>query len=158
MQKRIAIFIFLCAMAIAVEACFRQAQNGEKEVAQPDWQVVDAGPFTVSLPQEWQFNKLQGIDSQIGEFVGDGARLSFDFGWYSNPGADDDDENHFVNYEMINGRKAKLVTPKSGGTITGVYFRNLESRNSLSISGENLTPAQQETALAIFRTIQIKAR
>lgn len=158
MQKRIAILIFLCVAAIAVVACFRQAQNGEKKVVQSDWQVIDAGPFTASLLPGWQFNKLQGIDSQVGEFVGDGATLAFDFGWYSNPLADDDDENHSVSYEVINGRKAKLVTPKSGGTITGAYFGDLEGRNSLSISGENLTPAQQETALAIFRTIQIKAR
>lgn len=156
MQKRIAVFIFFCVVAIAVADCFKQ--DGEKEVVQSSWQVVDAGPFTVSLPPGWQFNKLQGIDSQIGEFVGDGTKLMFDFGWYSNPLADDDDEKYAVSYEKINGRRAKVVTPKAGGKITGVYFGDLDNGNKLEISGRNLAPAQQKTALAIFRTIRIKAK
>lgn len=124
-----------------------------------DWQFVDANSFTLSLPPGWEFNELQGIDSYVGEFVGDDAKLGFDYGWYSNPLADENDPDHTVTYETIDGYNAKIVIPKvtEDGT-TGVYFADLGGevqKTSLEISGRDLTASQQETALNIFRTIKI---
>ena len=121
------------------------------------WQFIDANSFTLSLPSEWKFNKLQGTDSYIGEFVGNGTRLFFDFGWYSSPGENDNDPNHIVTYETIGGYRAKIVIPKvTGNGTTGVYFGDLGGQNRFSLSGSNLTTSQQETALKIFRTIKFK--
>lgn len=125
-----------------------------------NWQFVDANSFTLSLPPGWKFNKLQGIDSYVGEFVGDGTKLGFDYGWYSNPLADDSDPNHTVTYETIDGYKAKIVVPKiAGNGTTGVYFADLGGeiqKTRLQISGHNLSAVQQETALKIFRTLKFK--
>lgn len=124
-----------------------------------NWQFVDANSFTLSLPPGWKFNKLQGIDSYVGEFVGDGATLGFDYGWYSNSLADDNDPDHIVTYETIDGYRAKIVIPKVIGTgTTGIYFADLGGgiqKTSFQISGRDLTESQQETALKIFRTIKI---
>lgn len=124
-----------------------------------NWQFIDADSFTLSLPSGWKFNKLQGIDSYVGEFVGDGAKLSFDYGWYSNSLADDNDPDHIVTYETIDGYEAKIVVPKiTGQGITGIYFADLGGEiqsTSFQISGRDLTASQQETALKIFRTIKI---
>ena len=124
-----------------------------------NWQFVDANSFTLSLPPGWEFNKLQGIDSYVGEFVGDGVKLSFDFGWYSNSLADDNDPDHVVTYKTIDGYKAKIVFPKiTGKGTTGVYFADLGGKiqkTSFQISGRDLTKSQQETALKIFQTIKI---
>ena len=121
------------------------------------WQFINANSFTLSLPSGWEFDKLQGIDSYIGEFIGDGIRLSFDFGWYSNSLAEDNDSNHIVTYETIGGYKAKIVVPKvKGNGTTGVYFGNLENQNRFNLYGNNFSPSQQETALKIFRTIRFK--
>ena len=65
--------------------------------------------FSLRLPPGWQLNELQGIDSIVGEIVGEGVRLGFDFGRYSGSLADDDDPVHTVTYEDIGGRRAKLV-------------------------------------------------
>ena len=130
-----------------------------KNEAPTNWQIVDANSFTLSLPPGWKFNKLQGDDSYIGEFVGDGAKLSFDYGWYSNPLAEDNDPDHTVTYETIDGYRAKIVVPKVTGTgTTGIYFADLSGeiqKIRLQISGRDLTKSQQETALKIFRTIKI---
>ena len=118
-------------------------------------------------PPGWQLNELQGIDSYVGEIVGDGVRLTFDFGWYSNPLADEGDPLHVVTREEIGGRLAKLVRPKEGteGAVTGVYFENFDSdedaapwgRERLQVNGLGLTLEQQETALVIFRSIRLLA-
>ncbi len=128
-----------------------------------NWQSVDADYFTLSLPPGWKFNKLGGEDSYIGEFVGDGMRLKFDYGWYSNSLVEDSDPNYTVTYETIDGYQAKIVVPKvTGNGITGIYFDNLGSEGSqqtnFNIYGENFSPSQQETVLKIFRTLKIVKR
>jgi len=126
-----------------------------------NWQFIDAGSFTLYLPPDWKFNKLQGIDSYVGEFAGDGVNLRFDFGRYSNSLAEDDDPNYIVTYEIIDGHKAKIVVPKVAGSgITGVYFDKLGGSEGmpqikLNLYGKNFTLFQQEIILGIFRTLKI---
>lgn len=122
-----------------------------------DWQRVDLGDFTLQLPPEWKMNELQGIDSFVGEFVGDGVTLNFDYGKYSDSLVDEKNAKHTVTYETINGYEAKMVVPTVPGKgITGVYFKDLKKDgNTLQISTRNITAAQQETVLKIFRTIKI---
>ena len=121
------------------------------------WQFIDANSFTLSLPLEWKFNKLQGTDSYIGEFIGNETKLFFDFGWYSSLLVKDNDPNHVVTHETISGYRAKIVVPKvMGNGTTGIHFDNLGSQNRFSLSGSNLTASQQENALKIFRTIKFK--
>lgn len=125
--------------------------------APENWQFVDTNSFTLSLPSGWKFNPLPGIDSYVGEFVGDGVTLGFDYGWYSNSLPGDGDANHVVTDETIDSHRAKLVVPVVGGSgTTGVYFEDLggNKMDRLQISGENLTTSQQDVALRIFRTLQ----
>ena len=143
-----------------------ESDNDDQDVTD-EWKLVEAsgwpGGFSLRLPKGWQLNELQGIDSYVGEIIGGGGRLIFDFGWYSNSLVDDDDAQYIVTYEEIGGRRAKLVRPRAegDGLITGVYFEDFDgsdldipSQNRLQISGVGLTPDQQETALAVFRTIR----
>ena len=160
----------LLTLAVTTVVVFALAGNGsdndDHDVA-GEWKLVEAsawsGGFSLRLPQGWQLNELQGIDSYVGEIIWDGGRLTFDFGWYSNSLVDDDDPQYIVTYEEIGGRRAKLVLPRAEGDelITGVYFEDFDgsnldipSQNRLQISGVGLTPDQQETALAVFRTIR----
>lgn len=125
----------------------------------PDWQIVDAGIFIVSLPPGWKFNKLQGIDSYIGEFIGDGVKLEFDYGWYSNSLAEDNDPNYVVTYETIDGYKAKIVMPRvTGAGTVGVYFSDLdgEQKTRLQLSGQSFSASQQEIAMKIFHSPKFK--
>lgn len=101
----------------------------------PDWQLVEAlgwpdrqAGFSLQLPPGWQLKELQGIDSYVGEIIGDGVRLTYDLGWHSSPLADDDDPQHVVTYAEIDGLLGKLVQPREGtdGTLTGVYFESFD--------------------------------
>lgn len=91
----------------------------------------------------------------MGEIVGGGLRLTFDYGgfaWSLSP-ADDPAHEYVVSHEEINGREAKLILPK-GSTegFTGVHFPHLPIP-ALTITGTDLTLDQQRTAFAIFRSI-----
>ena len=112
--------------------------------------------FSLRLPPGWELNELQGIDSYVGEVVGDGVRLTFDYGGYSwslDP-ADDPDHSYTVTYEEIGGVEAKVLAPKdSSDGFTGVYFQSLGGP-SLNLVGQDLTPEQQSTAFVIFRSIR----
>jgi len=112
--------------------------------------------FALKLPPSWELRELRGTDSYVGEIVGDGARLHFDYGsytWILDP-KDDPDHEYIVAYEMIEGVEAKFIWPKDSlGGITGVYFSNLGGPR-LGITGESLTQDQQRTAFAIFRSVR----
>ena len=121
------------------------------------WQELDAGRFSISAPPGWQFHKLQGIDSFVGFFVGDGVRLDFDFGAYSNPLDDAKSPEYSISYEYIEGFKARIVCArKSGQGVTGIYFSNLGYRKKLTIEGRNLSTAEQDLVLMMFRRIHFR--
>jgi hypothetical protein len=124
-------------------------------VRKGDWQKVDAGPFSIFAPRGWEFHQLQGVDSYVGEFVGDGIALRFDYGGYSNPLKKEKKPAYVVTHKSIGGRHAKIVSPRAPGHgITGLYIRNVGDSNALTLSGQDLTSAQQDLALKIFETLR----
>jgi hypothetical protein len=119
------------------------------------WRKVDAGPFSILAPLGWEFHQLAGVDSYVGEFVGDGLTLTFDFGGYSNPLKKEKKPAYVVVHKSIGGFRAKVVSPRTPGHgITGAYFRNVGLSNALCLFGQDLTSTQQELALKIFETIR----
>ena len=132
----------------------------------PDWRIVEAPGwpsqpgFSLQLPPGWELKELQGIDSYVGEVTGDGVRLTFDYGgfsWGLDP-SDDPAHTYSVVYEAIDGVEAKLlISMEVGSGYTGVYFANLGGP-SLNLVGEGLTPEQQQTAIAVFRSIRLSSR
>ena len=128
----------------------------------PDWILVNVPGcpsqpgFSLQVPPDWRVLQKQGIDSYVGEVLGDGVRLEFDYGrfmWSLNP-ADDPEHEYAVIYEDIGGVEGKLLVPiDASGGVTGVYFARLDGP-SLNLIGHDLTREQQRTAVAIFRSIR----
>ena len=124
----------------------------------PDgWQKLDTDFFSIYAPPSWQFHEGMPLDSYSGEFVGDGARLEFDYGEYSNSLSDEKEPTYVVSEERVGGRLARLVSPKvPGHGVTGIYFRDVGDTNKLNVAGRNLSESQQKTALMMFRTIRFR--
>jgi hypothetical protein len=119
------------------------------------WHKVDAGPFAILAPPGWEFHQLQGVDSYVGEFVGDNIVLRFDFGGYSSPLKKEKKPAYVVIHKSIGRRRAKIVSPRTPGHgITGVYIRDVGDSNALTLFGQDLTSSQQELALKIFETLR----
>ncbi len=119
------------------------------------WHKLDAGPFSILAPLGWKFRQLMGVDSYVGEFIGDGIALSFDFGRYSTELRKAKKPAYVITKESIGGLSAKVVSPRTAGNgITGVYFRKIPGHDELCLWGKDLTAAQQKLALKIFETIQ----
>jgi hypothetical protein len=131
-------------------------EEGLTAVTPPaSWHKVDAGPFSILTPSGWEFHQLQGVDSYVGEFVGDGMVLRFDFGGYSNPLREEKKPAYVVVHKSIERLPAKIVSPRTPGHgVTGVYFWNVGDSNALCLFGQDLTSAHQELALNIFETIR----
>ncbi len=128
----------------------------------PDWNLVEAPGlgdqpgFSLRLPRGWELRETRPLDSYVGELVGDGVVLRFDYGRFSSSldPAGKLETIYVLGYEDIGGYEAKLVIPlKASGGLTGVHFRAMDGLR-LTVSGEDLTPEQQRTAFAIFRTIR----
>ena len=123
------------------------------------WERVDAGPFSILAPPGWKFHQLAGVDSFVGEFVGDDITLRFDFGAHSNPLKEEKKPAYVVLHKSIAGRKARIVSSRTPGQgITGVYFRNVGDSNALTLFAHDLTPTQQELVLKVFETLRFGGR
>ena len=129
----------------------------------PDWRLVEApgGPnragFSLRLPPGWELDVVQVSDSHEGEIAGDGALLAFDFGgpsWSLSP-TDDPEHTYIKAYEDIAGVRASLlISMDPGSGYTAAFFHKSGGPN-LHIVGEDLTPEQQRTAVAVFRSIRL---
>jgi hypothetical protein len=128
------------------------------------WFSVKNHAFSVLLPPGWAYEPLQGIDSSVGRYYGNGAALTFDYGIYSDPLMYEDDAVYEVHEETIGGVTAKVVRAKGSRGFTGVHFADvgtspfpgdsIGSDTRLTITGQDLTPAEQAVALQIFRSVR----
>jgi hypothetical protein len=155
--------VVLSAMLISIEGvsamgCSSAHKHAQVHPPQPtpaNWHKVDAGPFSILAPSGWEFHQLEGTDSYVGEFVGQGVVLRFDFGGYSNPLKEEKKPTYVVIHKSIGGRRAKIVSPRTPGHgITGVYLHNVGDSNALTLFGHDLTSTQQELVLKIFDTLR----
>ena len=129
----------------------------------PDWTPAEVSVgdssegFSIMLPPEWELRNLEGIDSLVGELVGDGIRLVYDYGDFSLtlvPDVFDPDRQYTVAKESIGGLEAMIVVPTFGSAgLTSIYFDSIGGKR-LSLSAEDLTLEQQLVAVAVFRSIR----
>ncbi len=126
--------------------------------APPNWHKLEAVAFSLFAPSGWEFHQLQGVDSYVGEFMGDGVVLRFDFGGYASSCFNRAKKPAYViAQESIGGFPAKIASPRSPGQgFTGIYFRNVARSTGLCLWGQDLTPGQQEVVLRIFETIRFE--
>lgn len=128
------------------------------------WTSVNNGRFSVLLPPGWAYEPAQGIDSFVGSYVGDGVTLHFDYGIYNDDLNFEGDPAHDVHEETIGGFTAKIVRATNAQGTTGVHFERIDAFTfpggdvannvGLTLAGEDLTPAQREIALQIFRSVR----
>ena len=148
--------LLVAAVALVFFVTGSAKQNGVTKLPE-SWKQLDAGYFTVYAPATWAFRKMQGIDSDVGAFVGDGTLLEFDYGHYSNPLSGEKEPTYVVSEEKVGGRPARIVSPRiPGHGVTGIYFPDVGETNALNISARDLSESQQKTALTIFRTIRFR--
>lgn len=124
----------------------------------PGWKPVQNLGFRVGLPPGWKYERLPGEESYDGHFVGDGASLDIYYGYLS-PSFfySYNDRELSIRSETIFENNVVIATPKTPGVgVTGAFFDNLSGQSRLIVAGRNLSPSQQNTAVAIFRTIQVQ--
>jgi hypothetical protein len=134
------------------------AEQSLSASAPAGWHKIEAVAFSLFAPSGWEFHQSAGIDSYIGEFVGNGAVLKFDFGGYSSGCFDKAKKPAYViEHKSIGGFRAKIASPRTPGHgFTGIYFPNVARSTGLCLWGEDLTSAQQEVVLRIFETIRFE--
>lgn len=149
-----------------------------------DWQRVparsDRPSFTIMLPPGWQTTAFRGIDSLVGRISGDGMTLTYDFGGFAGVPYGDGSEvrergegpPHLMWEEKIGDLLFWFVRPVSpqpdDHAVTGLFV-DLEGNPPrttissidtprLSVAATGLSGPQQETVLAILRTIELERK
>ena len=142
----------------------RTAKGAEKPNAQA-WSQVPAIPsdwITVTVPQEaFEFKAppdlknlpVQGKDSLVRKYESPSMILSYDYGWYSSPLADEKQPEYSSKLVKIDGKTAKVVTYEG---VAAVHFPKVKDKNRLTVYVSLKKREAQATALQLFRTIRFK--
>jgi hypothetical protein len=133
------------------------------------WREVGLpGKFTFFIPPDMQEEAVQGIDSEIGSYIGDGLNLRFDYGFYSGPTICSGQAECQEEWFDIDGMRTRVVTFRNGETsseynyFAGVHFADVKLQQkpssqqmpvTLSVYAWCKGPKQQALAKQIFQTI-----
>lgn len=128
-------------------------------VAKPppaNWQTIQGAtaaqattPFRLRAPADLKKQDVQGIDSLMGQYQSPTMKLTYDYGWYSDPL---DGEGLDGYWTTINGQRARIASKKD---YIGVHFPDIDGQVKLTVWVQ-LTGAKPETCEMIFATIEFK--
>lgn len=157
---------YLLSLLLILTGCAAQTQ----EVV--DWEILDAGDFTILAPSGWEFTPEMGIDSKVGRFSGDGMTLVWDYGMYSGDFSNnsvyfEDPSAYTVTQETVDGLDAKIYIPnRSGeGKPTVLFIENpkgaepctedvcILDQENFEMLGDNLSEEEVILAIQIFKTV-----
>jgi hypothetical protein len=121
--------------------------------------TLDFGRFTIVVPGSWQPVSKTGFDSYVGGISAGGlGEIQFDLGRFASD-LDVDPATHETFWTTIDGRKAKIVKPRGGKGITGVYFETIDEAGALKfqMSSQDVRPVAREQLIEAFETITFRA-
>ncbi len=127
-----------------------------------DWGRVDTGRFSVALPPGWRYDALQGEDSILGRFVGDGLTVHFDFGWFWNS-VPSDTSAHELRQERVDGRAATVYIPRDPRQVLALYIEHVDdfdrwSPTHLSLVGLDVPLDRQALVIQVMRSVVFPRR
>jgi hypothetical protein len=151
------------ALVIVILAILSGCKQPSLDEPPPDWVKVDARYFEFFAPRDLESVPVEGIDSFVGEYVGNSMVLGFDYGAYSDPLNHESSKQFVANEEFIDGKRAKVVSyynPGSGHRfdyVIAVHFPDTGERGTkLTVYITCKTPEDSEAAKTILETIRFK--
>src|SRR5437868_10552076 len=122
------------------------------------WRNIENQGFSFKLPSSFEKRDVVGIDSFVGEYIGDGIKLSFDYGHYSNNFSDWPASTTFEDVK-IHGRMARIGTAAHdfghGLPFSAqVFIRGHEKWHALSMFAACKSENEVALAKVIFGTIK----
>lgn len=131
------------------------------EIVEPSVSI-EIGRYRFQFPVGFSLIPGQGIDSYVGNIVGAGISLGFDYGPYTGPSTNLPATEYVVTEDEIDGRFRQIVKPIDPvNNFTKFFIYNINSKlddpyfyNRLTISVNNITLAQQEMIIDVFNNVE----
>jgi hypothetical protein len=160
--------ILAAALSLVMHAAaLAQTSPGcpQKAVDSSQWLTHDEGAFTLRLPPGLERQPSSGIDSQVRLWSSDSLRVSYDYGYYSNPLTAEYAE-HFPGLRVCEEAGAHgsprvvIYQTKDGLAGLAAHWAQLSQdafgTMSLSVFGAARDPEQRAVLLAIIRSVRFK--
>jgi hypothetical protein len=161
-EKNMAKYIVACMFLLSACAALF-AQSTAPAAAPPDgipkeWVLIKAGTeFTFWAPSDFKQKRFGGVDSFVGEYESPTMKISFDYGWYSNPMDTSEYQREAL---TLDGRAAFLARSEKG---VGVYVPNAAETKGMPKSTDKLyffvtcDKATTDQATLLLKSIQFTA-
>jgi hypothetical protein len=132
------------------------------------WTTYDEGGFSIQLPPDYVRGPAYSIDSKVGSWTSGGKGVSYDFGFYSNP-LQQNDQNPLLGFllcqESAGPRAPRVIRYMwpDGKSGIGAHWPGLRHSafmgdESLTVSGRVEKVVDLAELIAIIRSVRINAR
>lgn len=122
---------------------------------------AQGGKFSFRTPAEIKEEKVQGIDSLVGQWRGAGVSIGSDYGWYSDPMTNRGQPKYIRTDVVVDGKEAYVVTferpeSKEFPFTVGIHFPNVtgDKKIRLTIYIQCKDAAAMELARKIVHTVK----
>lgn len=156
-MKNIFSFLLMFFLCLCL-GCDNSSENQNTEVS-----IIEIGNYRFKFPNGFELNAGQGIDSYIGTIDGEGISLFFDYGRYTSSATNLPISDYYVIENEVNGHYRQIV--KSLNPIlnpTSIHLYKISDSvgsvfgyNSLTLSINSVSIAQQEMIINVFNTVEI---
>lgn len=136
----------------------QKVRNGQSQEVTSKSHLVETPYFSVTLPANWEFEELVGIDSYVAIIQGPNAVIVINYGEYAEPLEYEDGPGYRVENRLVGNFMPKIVISKRARGVTGIHFAQLPNNQKLTMSADNLTDEQKIIVLSIFYSIRIKMK
>lgn len=158
----IALFVLLAAGYIGYSFGFDQTATEPPTSDSERTIITETGSlphFSVLLPDGWQHETRQGIDTQVGVFTNNELELMYDYGDLASRDYEDNPD-YSVREGSVHGQQVLFVQrdeSEATESIFGVYFPGSMDRPPLNINTTDaLTDTQRETVMGIFGSVRFE--
>lgn len=148
---------------------FSQKQNVKVDVNQNNKKIegklntIKIGNYKFLFPVTFELKEFQGTDSYVGQIIDSDIILNFDYGWYTSPASNLDENKYIINEDEVNGHFRQIVKPlNSDLNRTSIHLYKISDKkdspfgfSSLSMSTNKLDKTQQEMIIEVFKNVVI---
>ena len=160
------VILAAAVLLVSLYAVYKLLPAAGVDLVVDGWVCHTIGPgITCQIPEDMKPVSTTPIDSMVSQFQSPGLRISFDYGWYSDSLNSHRGAAEYTERTVkISGRTARIVWMRGEDGempyVAAVSFRNVsgsgKTSNHLTGWATSATPAGQELAVKVFRTIRFE--
>ena len=138
---------------VALNSPLNNSANSSLAAGNIRWHRIEAKTFTVEVPGNWEYLQLPSLDTYNGMFTGGEDSMTYEYGIMPDTFKIDPERFSF-HYEIIDGRRAKIIQGERYGIAIDEVRRSGSMQRRFIMMQSSNSPMDRDVAMHIIRSIR----